>query len=648
MTLSLAWFVLSATATQTGWPDAVRSHPPMRDLPEPVRLPPPTKPTYHVDATGGSDENPGSRSAPWKTVQHAVGKLQAGDTLLLRGGTYHEQVTLTNSGTVEKPITIRSCPGELAVLDGGFREFAESPATAWEVVNAAAGEFRSTKPYPGLEGIVLGNFADSMVPLHGYRHRTDLLSTNEFWTLTNKLDAATGIYCGPGLWLDPATRHIHARLAHHTLKILGDDGYHGETDPRKLPLVVGGARATLQIEGAKHVRIQGMVVRGSSRATILVSQSEAIEFDGVTAYGGSTALSVEGTRGLRLVNCALRSIAAPWSGRGHLKYRGVAAYLMTVRDGCGDFEIAYSELTDGHDGPFIGTVKGLKFHHNLVDNFNDDGIYLMAMGEGGDLRIYQNRLSRCLHIFAFAGKYPIGSGVQICRNVIDLRRPVFYGWPASADDPLFLAKDTGQPQFPPGGWLCGDHGSPTWEPICFYHNTVISQTHGDYRAYYAAGWAGHTAGTRRRVFNNIFVQIEELPTQNFFAVSPDDDFQADGNLLWGVREGPAQRGDVFAGFRESGKFEASKKQYPPGWGANDRFADPKFARFVQDGTGACDLRLAKTSPAVNAGVAIPADWPDPLRASDKTQPDLGALPVGTKPWGVGVNGRYSVFEGKRQ
>jgi hypothetical protein len=49
-----------------------------------------------------------------------------------------------------------------------------------------------------------------------------------------------------------------------------------------------------------------------------------------------------------------------------------------------------------------------------------------------------------------------------------------------------------------------------------------------------------------------------------------------------------------------------------------------------------DLRLAKDSPAVDAGVSIPAEWPDPLRSSDEGKPDLGALPLGSEMLRVGA------------
>ena len=53
--------------------------------------------------------------------------------------------------------------------------------------------------------------------------------------------------------------------------------------------------------------------------------------------------------------------------------------------------------------------------------------------------------------------------------------------------------------------------------------------------------------------------------------------------------------------------------------------------------------MRKDSPAIDAGQPIPAEWPDPLREQDKGAPDSGALPLGMKPWGVGIDGRIPLF-----
>ena len=70
-------------------------------------------PTVYVAPTG-SDHNPGTASAPFATVQHAVDTVHAGGTVLLRGGVYAQRVVLQNATGV----TVAPAAGEHAVLDG--------------------------------------------------------------------------------------------------------------------------------------------------------------------------------------------------------------------------------------------------------------------------------------------------------------------------------------------------------------------------------------------------------------------------------------------------------------------------------------------------------------------------------------------------
>src|SRR5207244_3005538 len=116
-----------------------------------------------------------------------------------------------------------------------------------------------------------------------------------------------------------------------------------------------------------------------------------------------------------------------------------------------------------------------------------------------------------------------------------------------------------------------------------------------------------------------------------------------GNLIWGMKDGPTFKGDVFAKFRASPLFQDSRKRYEPGWTMQDRLADPKFVRLPADESLAADLALQADSPAVKTGQKLAAEWPDPLRGAEKEAPDIGVLPLGTKPWGVGVDGRIPLF-----
>jgi hypothetical protein len=214
--------------------------------------------------------------------------------------------------------------------------------------------------------------------------------------------------------------------------------------------------------------------------------------------------------------------------------------------------------------------------------------------------------------------------------VIDLREPVHYYQPKGPEEPQETTTF---------GRLCSDHGSPIWKPMVVYHNTVIAADPA-FRNYYGAGLGGHLRGTNRRVLNNIFVHVRGMPGLNFDAQAGD--LRADANLHWSVSDGANLNQDFFGKFRLSKAFEGSKSQYPPGWAANDAFADPKFLTFNGTWMKENDYRLQEENPAIDVGIPIPAQWPDPLRQADRGKPDLGAIPRGCDQWGVGLHGRIPV------
>ena len=116
-------FVATLCAMRTSWSaETPRSHSPLRPFPRPSERPPSKGTGYYVDSLKGDDTQAGTEQHPWKTVQHGVLQLKAGDTLYLRGGAYYENVQMRGVGRPDAAITIRSYPGELATLDGSLRE----------------------------------------------------------------------------------------------------------------------------------------------------------------------------------------------------------------------------------------------------------------------------------------------------------------------------------------------------------------------------------------------------------------------------------------------------------------------------------------------------------------------------------------------
>ena len=67
-----------------------------------------------VSSASGSDSNPGTASAPLRSVSRAVVNSSSGQTIVLRAGEYHETVDIPR----DKALTIQSYPGEAVWFDG--------------------------------------------------------------------------------------------------------------------------------------------------------------------------------------------------------------------------------------------------------------------------------------------------------------------------------------------------------------------------------------------------------------------------------------------------------------------------------------------------------------------------------------------------
>jgi hypothetical protein len=639
-----------------------RSHPPLRPLPTASSRPLEKGPANFVDAQRGDDANDGTESKPWRTINHALNRITAGQTLYLRGGTYFENVYCAVAGKPDAPITIRSYPGEFATIDGGLREFAEHPDTAWSVVDAATGEYRSAKTYQNIRDIV-GLFGDSNVGLQTYWHAMDLRATNEQWIVDAEKKTAP-VYCGPGLWYDKQTGHIHARLAHTHLPTPGIANYQGETDPRKLPLVVAPFNSVpLFVDQAMYVRFQDLVFRGGGQNTVVLQFGINIDMDNVTIYAGTYGIRARSTGPLKMTNCAVRGMIPPWGSRdenslngftpGHydpflpppatVTSRNVArlpTHAVVVTEGSYEFEVFYypynhdwdisqSEFSDGHDGVYL-SGHNIRFHHNWVDGFQDDAIYLSSPSPGfsDNIHVFENVITRALMAFSCHSRGGPDGTIYVYRNVADLRRGVFANRPS--------------PKNPEGSmsnyhiFLSHGRGFTGIESIFFYQNTFLCPATGN-GAYAQRTLNSTSERTQRRVFNNLFVYLTGYPPP--LGAGPLHDIQIDGNLHWS----PVPNTQPPKGFLEKARTspvsEQNKAKYPAGWESVSIVADPKFVAFGVAADAVNDYHLQPDSPALHKGIVLPAEWEDPARPKDGTAPDIGALPLGSRPLRVGIGSR---------
>ena len=76
--------------------------------------------TYYV-APQGDDAGPGTMASPWRTLGRATSELDPGDVVLVRAGTYAENVDIARSGSDSAPITVKGFPGERPRLTGRLK-----------------------------------------------------------------------------------------------------------------------------------------------------------------------------------------------------------------------------------------------------------------------------------------------------------------------------------------------------------------------------------------------------------------------------------------------------------------------------------------------------------------------------------------------
>jgi azurin len=74
-----------------------------------------------VDGIRGLDRNLGtSEKSPFKTIDRANKLVVAGDTVLVKNGTYNENLTIETSGTAKNWITFKAFPGHQPYIKGSY------------------------------------------------------------------------------------------------------------------------------------------------------------------------------------------------------------------------------------------------------------------------------------------------------------------------------------------------------------------------------------------------------------------------------------------------------------------------------------------------------------------------------------------------
>lgn len=117
---------------------------------------------YYVSPSG-SDSNPGTASAPFKTFAKATSLLTAGSTLNIYAGTYNQQLKISKSGTSSAWITVKPVSGTVVI----------------DMKNAASQGISVAASYVSISGLEVKNSKSVCVNLVGSNLTVDRLTVHE-------------------------------------------------------------------------------------------------------------------------------------------------------------------------------------------------------------------------------------------------------------------------------------------------------------------------------------------------------------------------------------------------------------------------------------------------------------------------------------
>jgi hypothetical protein len=255
-------------------------------------------------APNGSDSNPGTITAPWRTISASSAKLRPGDTLYARGGTYTGQASVSwrsPSGTASAPITWKAYPGETPVFDGQAvgSNFMTIVATDWLIFDGI-----TIKNYRGCCGAIWIGYSGS---------GSDYAENNAIRNMTiSDIGNANDQYHGTnthGIYVSYGNRNIE--ISGNTILRVTGAGIHAYHDPG-----LDTGRIFNNVIDGQDIGTWGIVLRNATNVQVYnntIINARPYNSDGgsdiddsgstnVTIRNNILSLPIEGTTGATCSN----------------------------------------------------------------------------------------------------------------------------------------------------------------------------------------------------------------------------------------------------------------------------------------------------------------------------------------------------------
>ncbi len=351
---------------------------------------------YFVDGQlpTASDDQAGTADAPWKTISRAAcaKELQPGDTVIIRAGVYREHVTVTVSGSPDRPVTFAAAPGARVMLKGS-----EQVRGTW---TRLAGQRDIVEPYPNAFAdvwkIELGDefftdprfegtyrdksrrwvsqvFLDEALPLQ--RIGPDPIYRNEPYLQLQTIGLGVADLIQDSFFFDATTQTLYVKMA-------GEPGWH--------VVEVGVRGFVLSGEGLHDVVFRGLEIRhnrqpGGQWSMVSLGNCQRLTFERCRVYGADFCGLGIG----RSKDCTIRDCDLSYNGNTGL---GMGQCEDCLVEHCTLLANNYRRFHPGwHAGGMKcipGNVRCAVRDCEAAYNVNSDGIWFDA--ENADIRIIGN------------------------------------------------------------------------------------------------------------------------------------------------------------------------------------------------------------------------------------------------------------------
>ena len=576
--------------------------------------------TFYV-STSGSDSNAGTLSKPFRTIQRAANLAEAGDTVLVRGGTYRETVRPSRSGSSGDPITFKPYNGENVTISGA------DVVSGWSKHSGSVYKARQSWDLGTAKNQV---FVDGKMMIEARWPNTTLNLSKPAKATADKISASSS----SGTLYDSALTHSSGMWNGATLHIVPGDSWFGQTGK-----VTSSSNGRLNFS---YSRMSGKETPTGGDQYFLSGKFKAL--DAPTEWfrdpDGSLYLWTprSDSPGNHTVEAKRRNYAFDLRGRSHFVIDGFNLFAATISTGSSS-GIKLNDLDVKYPGHFIGTSGRL--------TPNDSGIYLngsnnsitnsrIAYGAGYGIFMYgsnsraENNVIHDMNYSAgsSAGIRAYGSNHTVRANTVYNvgREGIKIGHSTKSKITHNLIHDVMLQTTDGGGiYTFGTNGEGTE----IAYNRIYNVKTG--------GWGGvgvmlDNNSTHYVVHHNVVWNTNHALKMNYASkynkiynntlVGTDTSVNTSSNANFG---GSVFKNNIFTKSLKTGGGATWSNNISPG----------TDVKFVSSGSG--NFQLSSNSPAINRGTHV-SPYTSGYAGS---APDIGALEYGRAAFGAGANLRLA-------